>query len=110
MSLLLCDFLYSSSNLLVVLFTASLKPGWYTALTTQNTTENNCILSHAQNATVYPLNLCCTGIFQLLVMGKGWSAFPSIHHCSSELQISQSFPVVLHMGADNTDILVLCNL
>jgi hypothetical protein len=39
MSLLLRDFLYSSPNLLGVLFTASLNPGWFTALTTQNTTE-----------------------------------------------------------------------
>jgi len=99
MSVLPHDFLYFSLDLLGVLFTARLKPGWYTAVTTQNTTEKNCIMTHAQNASAFHLSVCFTGIFQLLVMGEGQSTIPTVNHCSSELQMSQSLPVILHMGA-----------
>jgi hypothetical protein len=37
-------------------FITSLKPNSCTALTTQNTKENNCIISHAQNTKVLQLN------------------------------------------------------
>jgi len=110
MSLLPRDFLYSSRYLLGVLFTTSLKPGWYTALTTQNTTENNCILSHAQNATAFHLNVCFTGIFQLLVTGKGWSAFPNITTAQVNCRFHSHSLWYFILVPDNTDILVLCNL
>jgi hypothetical protein len=56
-------------------------------------------MSYAQNASAFHLSVCFTGIFLLLVMGKGRSAIPTVNHCSSELQLSQSLPVVLYMGA-----------
>jgi hypothetical protein len=55
----------------------SLKSNLCTAITTQNTTQNNCIISHAKNMTALQLNVFLTGIHQLLVTNKGGSDFSS---------------------------------
>jgi hypothetical protein len=46
-------------------------------LTTQNTTENNCIISHAQNTTALQPNVFLSRIHRLLCTSKGRSRFPS---------------------------------
>ena len=46
------EFLSSGCHLLGVSFATSLKPNLLTNLTTLNTTENNCIISYAQNTTL----------------------------------------------------------
>jgi hypothetical protein len=61
-----------------------------TSLTTQNTTENNCIISHAQNTTALQSNLFLTGIHRLLVRNKGWSGFLIENNCQGQLQTPQS--------------------
>ena len=49
MSLSLHDLLSTGRHLLGASFTSSLQPNLRTSQTTQNATENNCIISHAQN-------------------------------------------------------------
>jgi hypothetical protein len=50
-------FSNTARHLLVVSFLTSLKSSLYTALSIQNTTENNCIISHAQNTTTLQPNV-----------------------------------------------------
>jgi hypothetical protein len=51
----------------VVSFITSLKSNPCTALTTQITTENSCITSHAQNGTSLQPSVFPTGIYRLVV-------------------------------------------
>jgi hypothetical protein len=74
-SLSLHDLLSTGHHLLGVSFTTSLKRNLCTALSKQNTTENNCIISHAQNTTALQPNVFLTGIHLLLVTSKGRSVF-----------------------------------
>jgi hypothetical protein len=75
-SLSLHELLSSACHLLAVSFITSLKYYLCTALTTQNTTENNCIISHVQNTTALQPILFLTGIHRLFVTKKGQSDFP----------------------------------
>jgi hypothetical protein len=58
--------------------------------TAQNTTENNCIITHAQNTTTLKPNLFLTGMNPLLVTSKEESAFPSAKHSQGQLETPQS--------------------
>lgn len=60
------------------------------ALTTQNTTENNCIFSHAQNTTVLQPSVFLNAIHLLLVRNKGRSAVPSTNNYQGQLQTPPS--------------------
>jgi hypothetical protein len=74
-------------------FTTSLKTNMRSALTTQNTTQNNCIISHAQTTTALQPNAHLTGIRRSLVINKGGSAFPRGKKCQGQMQTSQSVSV-----------------
>jgi len=50
-----------------------------TILTIQDTTENNCIISHAQHTPALQLILFLTGTHWLLITSNGRSALPSAH-------------------------------
>jgi len=52
-----------------------------TALTTQNTTANNCFVSHAQNTTALQFNVSLTGIYRLAVKNQGMISWPNAKHC-----------------------------
>jgi len=51
MSLSLHDFFPTALTLLGVSIVTNITPNLFTMLTTQNTTENNSIILHAQNTT-----------------------------------------------------------
>ena len=55
----------------------SLKSYLCTSLTTQNTTESSCIISHAHNTPALQSTVFLTGIHPLLVTNKGESDYPS---------------------------------
>jgi hypothetical protein len=59
----------------VVLFITILNSKLCTALTTQNTTENNCTTLHAQNTSALQSHVFLTRVYRLLVTNKGRSAF-----------------------------------
>jgi len=69
-----------------VSFITSLNSNLDAPLTAENTTENNGIISNAQNTTARQPNVFLTGIPRLLVIRKGWSAFPSGNHYQGQLQ------------------------
>jgi hypothetical protein len=89
-SLSLHDLLSTGHHSLRIPFTTNVQPNLCPALTTQNTTEHNCIILHAQNTTALQLDLFLTGIHQSLVTNKEVSAFPSANHCQGQLQSLQS--------------------
>jgi hypothetical protein len=84
------------------LFITSLKSNLCTALTTQNTTKNNCINSHAQNTTALEFYLFLTRIHRLLVTNKTLSPFPSANCCQSELQTPQSLSIASDVWKEDT--------
>ena len=71
-------FLSTGRHLLGVPFVTSLKSDLCVFLTIQNTTENNCIISHAYKATPLEPNILLNGICQLIVTGR--SAIPNVNH------------------------------
>jgi hypothetical protein len=84
------ELLSTGRHLLRVSFIIRLKSHLCTALTTQNTTETNGIISHAQNTTARQPNIFLTGIHQILVTNKGRSALLSANNFQGHLQTSQS--------------------
>ena len=74
-----------------------------TALTTRTTTDNNCIISHAQDTTTLQPNVFLTGIYWALGNNKELSAFPSADHSQGQLQTPQSLSVCrLRLKCDGT--------
>ena len=73
----------------------------FTILITHNTTQNNCISSHAQNTTALQADVFFTGIHRLLVTNKERSAFPSADHCQGQLQTRQSLSVARRLTRNN---------
>jgi hypothetical protein len=67
----------------------SLKAHLCTALTTQNTTTNNCIILHAQNTTALKPNVFLTGIAS--VIGHKQRTVP----CQGQLQTPQSVTIIV---------------
>jgi len=65
--------------MLHVSLTTSLKPRLRTAQTTQNTIENNCTISQAQNTTALQPNVFLTGIHRLMVRDNRRPAFPTVN-------------------------------
>jgi hypothetical protein len=92
-SLSLQDLLWKCRYLLRISFVTNPKSSLCTALTTQNTTENNSIILQAQNAIALQLSLFLTGIYQLLDTNKRRSALPSENNCQGRLQTPQSLTV-----------------
>jgi hypothetical protein len=76
--------------LLGVSFITNLKPNLFTALNIQTTTENNCIISYAQNTTALQPNVFLTGTLRLLDTKNGRSTFFRDTHCQGQLQTPQS--------------------
>jgi hypothetical protein len=66
-----------------------------TALTAQNTTQNNCIVLHSQNRTALQPNVFLNGIRWLLVTNKERSAFASPDNYQGQTQTPQSVSVLL---------------
>ena len=58
----------------------------WTAPTTRNSTEHNCITLHAQNATLLQLNVLLNGKHRLPVTSKGQSDFPCVSQRQGQLQ------------------------
>ena len=88
--------LSTGRHLLSVSFITSPKSNLCAALTTQNTTESNCIISHAQNTTALQLNIFLSGIYRLLIRSKGPSAFPSANNCQGQPQTPESLSVITY--------------
>jgi len=64
-----------------------------TALTTQNTTENNCITLYAKYTYALHYNVFLTGARRLLVTNKWGLSFPSANNCQGQLKTPQSVSV-----------------
>jgi hypothetical protein len=82
------------SPLLGFTFVTGLKSNLRTPLTTRNSTEHNCIISHAQNTSSLQANAFLTGLYQLMVTNKARSAFPSTNHYQGQMQTPQSVSVL----------------
>ena len=80
--------------MLDISFTTSLMSELCTAISTKNTTDNECFNSHAQNTTALQDNVPLTGIHRLLIRNKGRWDFPSAKDCQAQLQTPQSVSVV----------------
>jgi len=98
-SLSLHDCLCSGCHTSSVSF-VSLKSHLCTSLTIHNTTDNNCIISHAHNTHVLESTALLTGIHPLLVTNKGESASPIINICQCQLQTPLSVISTLQGKAD----------
>jgi hypothetical protein len=94
MILPLHGLLSTGHRLLDVSLTTNVQPNLHTALTTQNTTEHNCIVSNAQNTTALQSSVLSTGIHRLLVTNKGRSSIPSADNYQGQPQSPQSVSVV----------------
>jgi hypothetical protein len=94
-SLSLRDFRSTGRHLSGVSFITSLKSDICTGLTTQNTTENKCIISHAQTTTAIQSHVFFNVIHRLLATGKGGSDFLRANHCQGQLQTPQSKSVLV---------------
>lgn len=86
-------YLPSTGRLMLhVSLVTSLKPRLRTALTTQNTIENNCTVSQVQNTTALQPNIFLTGIHRLLVTDNRRPTFPTANtlpmSTTNKLQIS----------------------
>jgi hypothetical protein len=62
-------------------------------LTTQNNTQNNCIILQAQNATAFQASVFLTEIQCYLDRHKGRSAFYSANYCQGQPKSSQSVSI-----------------
>jgi hypothetical protein len=76
-----------------VLFMTSLTANLCKALPSQNTTENNFIISEAQNTTVLQPNVFLTETHCVLVTNNGQSSFPSPNHFQGQIKTPQSVTV-----------------
>jgi hypothetical protein len=77
------------------LFVTSLKSNLGTVLTTYNTAENNCIISHAQNTTAFKASELLTGVHRVLVTNKGLLGFSSTNNSQGQLQTTQSISIIM---------------
>jgi hypothetical protein len=84
----------TGGHLLDVSFITSLKSNLCTALTTRNSTGNNCVTWHAQNTTAFQPNVFVTVIYQLLFASNGYMDFPSLDYSQGQLQTPQLLCVV----------------
>ena len=66
--------LSTGRHLLGILFISSRKSNLCRTVTTQNTTESNCVMSHAQNTNALQPNVFLSGIHRLLATNEGRSA------------------------------------
>ena len=88
--------------MLGVSFIPILKSKIYTALTTQNTTENKTVLSHMHKKRRHFVpKFFLTGIHQLLITSKERSAIPSANICQGQMQTPQSLSF---LGSRNNEI------
>jgi len=77
---------FQRSSFINVWFITTLKLNLCTTRTTQNTTDNKCIILRVQNSTALLSNVFSNGIDRLLVTSKRLSAFPSANHCQGRMQ------------------------
>jgi hypothetical protein len=84
----------SLHHVICLSFITSLKSNLRTAQTTYNTTENNCIILHAQNVTTFQPNVFLSRVHRLLVTNSRRSPFPSANRCQGQLQTTQSFACI----------------
>jgi hypothetical protein len=84
--------LFSTCRLLPVFFSfiKLLKSNLCRTLTTQNTTDKNCNISHAQNTTALQPNVFLVGIHPLLFTNKGGPSFSTADNCQGQLNTPQS--------------------
>jgi hypothetical protein len=66
--------------------------------TVHNTTDNNCIISHSQNATTFRSNLFLNGMDRLLVTSKEESAFLGAKHSQGQLETPQLLSAPTYTG------------
>jgi hypothetical protein len=85
--------LSTGRRFLGVSFITRINPNLCAGLTIHNTTENNCIISHAKTRWHFQPNTFLTLMHRLLVAGKGQSALPSVKHCQGQLQTQQPLTV-----------------
>jgi hypothetical protein len=64
-----------------------------TALSSQNTTENNCIILCAKNTYALYHNVFLTGTHRLLVTNKWGLSFPTANNCQGQLKTPRSVSV-----------------
>jgi hypothetical protein len=87
------DLLSTGPHLSAVSFITSLTSNLCTFLTPQDTKENDCILSNAQNMKECQPTIVSTGIYRLRVTNKGRLAFPNANY-QGQLQTPQSVSVL----------------
>jgi hypothetical protein len=92
-SLSLHDLLHTGRHLLRASFITSLKSHLCTPVTTYNTTQSNCIISHAQNTTAFQSNVFLSVMYGLVAKSKEHSASPNSNHYQGQLQTPQSVTV-----------------
>ena len=80
----------------VCLFVTSLKSNLGTVLTTYDTAENNCVISHAQNTTAFEPSELLTGIHRVPVTNKGRLGFSSTDNSQGQLQTPRSISVIMN--------------
>ena len=84
----------SLHDVIFLSFITSLKSNLCTAQTTYDTTENNCIILHAQNVNTFQPNVFLSGVHRLLVTNSRRSPFPTANRCQGQLQTTQSFAYI----------------
>ena len=87
------DFHSTCHHLFGVPFITSLQSNLNNALNTQNTTGNNCMISHAQNTTALQPNTFLAGIHRLLFTNKGRSAVFCANNFQGQVQTSYSVTI-----------------
>jgi hypothetical protein len=80
-----------------------------TALTTRNTTGNDCIIWHAQNTTALQVSVFLTGTPRLMVTNKGRSPLPSANHSQDQLWNTLFFYFVQWPNKSTTEKLLHCS-
>jgi hypothetical protein len=75
----------AGSRLLDISFITIIKPNLCTAVTTQNTTQKNYIISHPKNMAALQPDVFLNG-----------TALPSANNCQSQLQTPQSVTVLVY--------------
>lgn len=82
-------------------FMTTLKSNFCTALTAQNTTQNNCIFLHSSNTTELQSNVFLTWIHQLLVASNGRWAYLNANNSQGKVKIPQSISALLFLFSAN---------
>jgi len=95
-SLSLHDLQSTDRHLLGISSVKSLKSNVCRAVTTQNVTANNFVISHAHAITALRFDVILNGIHRLLVTVNELSVFPSQKNCQGQLKapLSVSYTII----------------